>query len=86
MSKKRTDFLIPPPPRADGEPADPPAYYPGQERFGDWCFGGPGQNVVWLEPGQVPPEDPDDPFKYAHHGEPRPQVKRKRGTKTPDRR
>ncbi|MDQ0320766.1 hypothetical protein QO002_002904 [Pararhizobium capsulatum DSM 1112] len=45
---------------------DPPAPYPGSERFGDWTL----SNLIPLEPGvALVNDDPEgDPHKFAQHG------------------
>ena len=60
MGKKRKNDDLP----------EPPKPYPGSERFGDWDLG----NIIPLEPGEVLPLDPNDPHKWARHGEPSPPV------------
>lgn len=47
--------------------------YPGSERFGDWTL----DNIVPAEPGEtLVNDDPDDPNKFAHHGETRKPTKK----------
>jgi hypothetical protein len=75
MAKEPKYVYTPPaPPKPlppNDEPAEPPDYYPGQERFGDWNL----SNIIPIDPGEeLVNDDPEgDPNKIAQYGTKKPK-------------